>query len=329
MAVRRPERVFKHTLDMKMLLPANIRAKSVTIATTEDCVAIAKSPRATAFREGGLYDAVWYHNGFTDPESVLNLPLGPTYTMPFTSTQEAMERAASKRKYFYNIVMSRFTGINPKNHHSSRDKWADAHTQFTGALKRQQNLLKRQRGQQQAGGIETVPATRKFCTYAAMTTKWRTPDWISPFPEREAITKEADDCHYQTKTKINQTVYHEVLLDSAFTLSPAGHNYECFRMWEAAEAGSIPVLVANETSPFGGKVNVTGCSLHPDVMKAPFIWATDVHDAWEQMHELFNDTHALNARSREVRAWYNRYMTLTIGRVERLLGSAVKRGRES
>ncbi len=31
--------------------------------------------------------------------------------------------------------------------------------------------------------------------------------------------------------------YQKALLDSRFTLSPAGHNAECFRTWEALEAG--------------------------------------------------------------------------------------------
>ena len=33
-----------------------------------------------------------------------------------------------------------------------------------------------------------------------------------------------------------------MLLSSSFTLSPRGNTLECFRWYEAAEAGSIPVL---------------------------------------------------------------------------------------
>ena len=40
--------------------------------------------------------------------------------------------------------------------------------------------------------------------------------------------------------------YREILLDSKFTLCPAGHNPEAFRVFEAAEAGSIPVLVTGD-----------------------------------------------------------------------------------
>ena len=38
-----------------------------------------------------------------------------------------------------------------------------------------------------------------------------------------------------------------LLLDSTFTLCPAGHNPECYRMYEAAEAGSIPIVPLDET----------------------------------------------------------------------------------
>lgn len=312
--------MFTQTLDMKMLLPANIRAKSVTIATTEDCLSMARSPNTMDFRKGGLYDAVWYHDGFTDPESVLNLPLGPAYTMPFTSTEEAMKRAASNRTYMYNIVMSLFTGMAPKHSRSTRKKWESAHANFTRYIKHRSY---------QPRTSMAVPHPRRVCSYAAITKKWHAPDWISPDSPPAHVQTDEDNCNRVAVQKINQTVYHRVLLDSAFTLSPAGHNHECFRMWEAAEAGSIPVLLVNETSAFGGEVNVTGCSLHPDVMKAPFIWAADLPDAWRQMEELWNNEHALNARSREVRAWYNRYMTLTIGRVEQLLRRAVEGGKRT
>ena len=318
--VKVPGKMFTQTLDMKMLLPANIRAKSVTIATTEDCLSMARSPNTMDFRKGGLYDAVWYHDGFTDPESVLNLPLGPAYTMPFTSTEEAMKRAASKRTYMYNIVMSLFTGMAPKHSHSTRKKWESAHANFTRYIKHRSY---------QPRTSMAVPHPRRVCSYAAITKKWHAPDWISPDSPPAHVQTDEDNCNRVAVQKINQTVYHRVLLDSAFTLSPAGHNHECFRMWEAAEAGSIPVLLVNETSTFGGEVNVTGCSLHPDVMKAPFIWAADLPDAWRQMEELWNNEHALNARSREVRAWYNRYMTLTIGRVEQLLRRAVEGGKRT
>jgi hypothetical protein len=45
---------------------------------------------------------------------------------------------------------------------------------------------------------------------------------------------------------MNTDDYMQVVLDSVFTLSPAGHNPECFRLYEAMEAGSIPILTNDD-----------------------------------------------------------------------------------
>ncbi len=37
--------------------------------------------------------------------------------------------------------------------------------------------------------------------------------------------------------KLDSDQWQALLLDSTFTLCPAGHNAETFRMWEALEAG--------------------------------------------------------------------------------------------
>ena len=41
---------------------------------------------------------------------------------------------------------------------------------------------------------------------------------------------------------LNVDKYRSILLQSVLTLAPAGHNPECFRLYEALEAGSIPVV---------------------------------------------------------------------------------------
>lgn len=43
--------------------------------------------------------------------------------------------------------------------------------------------------------------------------------------------------------QIGTEQYVNVLLDSVFTLAPAGHNPECFRLYEAVVSGSIPIVV--------------------------------------------------------------------------------------
>lgn len=49
--------------------------------------------------------------------------------------------------------------------------------------------------------------------------------------------------------RLNSSEYKEVLLSSIFTLCPLGRNPETFRIFEAIEAGSIPVLSLDQVSP--------------------------------------------------------------------------------
>jgi hypothetical protein len=43
--------------------------------------------------------------------------------------------------------------------------------------------------------------------------------------------------------------YRETLLASSFTLAPVGTADDCFRFWEAIEAGSVPVFVRRAPDP--------------------------------------------------------------------------------
>ena len=321
--------------DVRKMLPENIVAKSVTVGFVEDCT------KVTQVRGNGSLDAVWYHNARADPETLLNLPLGPAYTMEFTSEQTAMQHLASGRKYFYNIVMSLSTGQDSGDR-SKRMRWQVAHERWSKELV---GLT--------AGSSTKLQPAPSNCSFSAITRKWETPDSKNAATEagetEAARPTEAENIRGAVRSrkrrtmpppdrvrrdcprasgggKISQQEYRSVLLDSAFTLAPAGHNIECYRIWEAAEAGSIPVLIVNETSVNGGNVTETGCSLHPDVMKAPFLWASDLPDAWRQMRTLGEHKREFNARSHAVRLWYKSYMKITISRFERLLLRAVQRG---
>ena len=105
--------------------------------------------------------------------------------------------------------------------------------------------------------------------------------------------------------------YRSVVVDSIFTLSPPGKNPECYRLWEAAEAGSIPVVVRNGTGhPCHG-------ALDP-YRDAPFLWVDDLAHAFDRMVALAADPHALEAAARSVRDWYAALSRRTIRRVEAL-----------
>ena len=82
-------------------------------------------------------------------------------------------------------------------------------------------------------------------------------------------------------------------------------------LWEAAEAGSIPVVVRNGTGhPCHG-------ALDP-YRDAPFLWVDDLAHAFDRMVALAADPHALEAAARSVRDWYAALSRRTIRRVEAL-----------
>lgn len=41
---------------------------------------------------------------------------------------------------------------------------------------------------------------------------------------------------------LNSSEFHDILVNSVFTVCPRGHSVEQFRIYEAIEAGSIPIL---------------------------------------------------------------------------------------
>ncbi len=116
---------------------------------------------------------------------------------------------------------------------------------------------------------------------------------------------EVDAVDTGIENKLNPHSYTEVLLDSIFTLSPAGHNPECFRMFEAVEAGSIPVMVKDDLF-----ASASGACLEPlqHWRDAPIL----VVDSWDDLYptvvRLLGDKVALDKVQRDLRAWYEGYM---------------------
>jgi len=113
--------------------------------------------------------------------------------------------------------------------------------------------------------------------------------------------------------------YVAALLDSVFTLSPAGHNPECYRLFEAIEAGSIPVLVeADTTTEYVGR----WCRdpLH-HWRDAPVL----VLDAWEDVfpavERLMEDGDALDEMQINVLVWYEEYMRRVVREFEDFMSS--------
>jgi len=110
--------------------------------------------------------------------------------------------------------------------------------------------------------------------------------------------------------------YRAVLLKSVLTLAPAGHNPECFRLWEALEAGSIPVV------PLGEAYHQHPCTdtlLPLRQSAAPIIFVR----GWTELPDILKDLNDHPTRAdqmqKEALAWYERFMRDTAARFEATL----------
>jgi len=131
--------------------------------------------------------------------------------------------------------------------------------------------------------------------------------------------------HAEKHGYLNADEYRGVLLKSALTLVPAGVNPECFRLWEALEAGSIPVV------PLGEAYHQHPCKdalLPLRQSSAPVIFVRD----WTELPRILKDVIDHPARAdkmqQESLAWYDRFMRDTAARFEAVLDArlALKQG---
>ncbi|KAL7539709.1 hypothetical protein ACHAXR_009520 [Thalassiosira sp. AJA248-18] len=106
--------------------------------------------------------------------------------------------------------------------------------------------------------------------------------------------------------------YMEAVLDSVFTLSPAGHNPECYRLFEAVEAGSIPILVKKDMYV---RKNQCRDALH-HWYDAPIVVLESWDDLFPTVEKLMGDLKALDEMQAKLRTWYDEYMRKVIGEFE-------------
>jgi hypothetical protein len=127
-------------------------------------------------------------------------------------------------------------------------------------------------------------------------------------------------------------MYRETLLASVYTLCPAGHNPETFRLFEAAEAGSIPIV---EVAPFGGgrgRANNRDRASEADKKSgchdpwrpfrasgAPFVWLESWAELPATLAALRADPEAVQQQQRAVVEWYRAYMASGVAAVARVV----------
>eukprot|EP00051_Salpingoeca_urceolata_P005781 m.77130 g.77130 ORF g.77130 m.77130 type:complete len:462 (+) comp14537_c1_seq3:3177-4562(+) len=94
--------------------------------------------------------------------------------------------------------------------------------------------------------------------------------------------------------------YGRIMLDSIFTPCPKGRSLDTFRLYEAMEAGSIPVIELQD--------GYAREHLPPPYFKSPMVFVERWDDAPETMARLAADPMRINQRQREVMAWYKAFM---------------------
>jgi len=114
----------------------------------------------------------------------------------------------------------------------------------------------------------------------------------------------AHDPNNPANDLIDTTTYMQVLLESVFTLAPAGHSPETFRLYEAVEAGSIPVISLDKDY----KEHKCKNSLS-HWLDSPIIIIESWNEVIPTLQKLLEDPEALDMRQADLRVWYNQYIS--------------------
>ena len=152
------------------------------------------------------------------------------------------------------------------------------------------------------GAAESNSSSEKMSSYVAIATKFdKSPNRVN--------SEQLDTLHYM-----------DTLLDSVFTLAPAGHNPESFRLFEAVEAGSIPILVKDDVYTDAdlrkdGTTNSCKGALH-DWQNAPIVILESWAELYPTVEELMSDLTKLNDMQVKLRIWYDEYMRKVVSDFE-------------
>ena len=110
---------------------------------------------------------------------------------------------------------------------------------------------------------------------------------------------------------VKPEMYAEVMLDSVFALCPKGHSVEQFRLYEAMEAGAIPVMELR------GEYLRT--KLPADYFQSGILFVDNWEMVPEAMAKLGADVAALDDRQKKLRDWYAMYMASKLREIEVVL----------
>jgi hypothetical protein len=100
-------------------------------------------------------------------------------------------------------------------------------------------------------------------------------------------------------------LYRKVLLSSVFTLCPIGHNPESFRIFEALEAGSIPILVLDSNY----REHECKNSFLPLMTQgAPFVFLNSWQELPAFLANILQQPERIQQMQADSMAWYSAFM---------------------
>ncbi len=105
---------------------------------------------------------------------------------------------------------------------------------------------------------------------------------------------------------LNPKQFRKLLLDSTFTLAVRGHNYETYRLFEAIEAGSIPVI---ETGTKYDEIQGSCSGSFKPLLDSnpPFLFVQTWLEVPQLLENEFKDPEALDRRHAALLEWRKRF----------------------
>lgn len=116
------------------------------------------------------------------------------------------------------------------------------------------------------------------------------------------------DARWESRDNIHSISYRHILQNSVFTLAPWGNNAESLRLYEALEAGSIPIVQRGNTSDPATSLLFLNAVNHRPV---PFPVIGD----WEQVANIMQSlslSELLRMQSMSVQWWHETKMTMQL-----------------
>lgn len=115
--------------------------------------------------------------------------------------------------------------------------------------------------------------------------------------------------------------YQKIMQDSVFSICPKGHSVEQFRIYEAIESGSIPVMELHSTKVQGYLAQ----HLPPEYINSPMLLLDRWSDVVPEMMKLWRDPEALLKRQKALLEWYDHFMR---NKMTELEDELIERGKQ-